>query len=294
MTAMPLTDIRYGDRPAHTLDVHPAVPSRHWPAIQDAVLVHLHGGGWRAGDKQNLGVAQTLPARGLTVISANYTLTPEAPYPQNLDDVLTLVEYIDDHRDELGIGAAQIFLGGASSGGHLSALAVTKGLAEDRLAAPIAGVVSWYAPLDPPSRYLLHRYPPAQRPGGFWDRGLERGARGNDPYRSFAGRAFSDVSLRDAWDADPRFHLDRIDPTALPPFLLLVGSRDSAEIRYSQQTLFGALDWIGADVQLLTVEGADHEDPRFSSSAAAGAVLGFVRESLTGTLTANRQKETVA
>lgn len=294
MAAMPLTDIHYGDRPAHTLDVHHAVPSPAWPLVRDAVLVHLHGGGWRVGDKQRLGVSQTLPARGLTVISANYTLTPDAPYPQNVEDVFALIAYIDGHRDELGIGDARIFLGGSSAGGHLSALAVTKGLAEQRLAAPIAGVVSWYAPLDPPSRYLLHRYPPAQLPGGFWDRGLPRGERGNDPYRSFAGRAFEDVSLREAWDADPRFHLDRLDADELPPFLLLVGSRDSAEIRYSQQTLFGALDWIGADVQLLTVEGADHEDARFSSSPAAGAVLGFVREALARSETPIRQKETVA
>lgn len=294
MTAMPLTDLRYGDGPAHTFDVHRAVPSPLWPAIPDAVLVHLHGGGWRVGDKKRLGVSQTLPARGLTVISADYTLTPDAPYPQNVDDVLALVAHLDEHREQLGIGDARIFLGGSSAGGHLSALAVTKGLAEQRLATPIAGVVSWYAPLDPPSRYLLHRYPPAPRPGGFWDRGLQRGARGDDPYRSFAGRAFEDVSLREAWDADPRFHLDRVDPADLPPFLLLVGSRDSAEIRYSQQTLFGALDWIGAHVQLLTVEAADHEDARFSSGAAAGAVLGFVREALAATRTPIRQKETVA
>lgn len=263
------------------LDVHAASSANGWPAVDDAVLIYLHGGGWRVGDKTSLGVASPLPSRGLTTISANYTLTPRSPYPRNVEDVFALIAYVDEHRDELGIGDAQIFLGGASAGAHLSALAVTKGLAEGRLAAPIAGVVSWYAPLDPPSRYLLHRYPPAQRPGGFWDRGLERGARGNDPYRAFAGTEdFDSVTLRQAWDADPRFHLDRIDPAQLPPFLLLVGSRDSAEIRYSQQTLFGALDWVGADVQLLTVEAADHEDARFQSPAVTGAVTGFIREAL--------------
>jgi len=262
------------------LDVHPA-RSEGWPPVEGAVLIHLHGGGWRVGDKAPLGVASRLPALGLTTISANYTLTPQLPYPRNVEDVFALIAFVDEHRDELGIGEARIFLGGASAGAHLAALAVTKGLAEGRLAAPIGGVVSWYAPLSPPSRYLLHRYPPSQFPGGFWDRGLERGSRGNDPYRAFAGTEdFDSVTLRQAWDADPRFHLDRIDPSQLPPFLLLVGSRDSAEIRYSQQTLFGALDWVGADVQLLTVEAADHEDARFRSAPVAGAVIGFIREAL--------------
>src|SRR5690606_23956040 len=96
------------------------------------VFLYLHGGGWRAGDKAHLGVASGLPLAGVTTISANYTLTPDSPYPRNLDDVLDLVSFVRRRASELGISAERIYLGGASSGGHLSALAATKGVAEGR------------------------------------------------------------------------------------------------------------------------------------------------------------------
>lgn len=274
-----LSDVVYTDRAgiAQTFDVHPAT-GRWAPLYDGAVFVHLHGGGWRVGDKARLSVAGRLAALGVTTISANYTLTPDRPYPRNIDDVFDLVAFVHERQAELGLHAQRIVLGGASSGGHLAALAATKGTAEDRLATPLGGVVSWFAPLSPSSRYLTHRYPPQQYPGGFWDRGLASGARGDDPFRAFIGTdEFAEVSLRDAWDADPRFHLDRVEASALPPFLLLSGTRDSIEIQSSQRQLFDALSWVGADVELLTIEQADHESPRYLSDPAQGAVTGFIR-----------------
>lgn len=84
------------------------------------------------------------------------------------------------------------------------------------------------------------------------------------------------ITLRDALDPDPRLHLGRLDPAELPPFLLFVGTRDSAEIRDAQQTLYSALRSVGADAQLLLVEGADHNGAQFTTPAAAGAALGFL------------------
>ncbi|WP_165310752.1 alpha/beta hydrolase [Microbacterium protaetiae] len=290
LRAPTLADVVYTDHDgiAQHLDVYPA--DSPWAPLYDgAVFVHLHGGGWRAGDKQRLSVASRLASQGLTTISANYTLTPEKPYPRNLDDVFDLVAYVHAQQDALGIRAEHIVLGGASAGGHLSALAATKGTAQARLAVPLGGVVSWFAPLSPESRYLTHRYPTEQYPGGFWDRGLAPGEYGNDPFRPFIGTDdFASITLREAWDADPRFHLDQLDARDLPPFLLLSGTRDSVEIQSSQRQLFDALSWVGADVQLLTLERADHESPRYLSSAAQGAVLGFVRGILE---TAHPQKE---
>jgi acetyl esterase/lipase len=279
----PILDVAYtdDDRPGgpQRFDLHRATPSS--PDLDDAVLVYLHGGGWRAGDKSRTEVPRRLAAAGLTTVNANYTLTPDRPYPQNVEDVFRIVEFLHTRGDEVGLGDRRIFLGGASSGGHLASLAVTKGLAEGRLAASVSGVVSWFAPLDPASRYLLHRYPPRQRPGSFWDRGLPQGARGDDPFRSFIGTDdFATVTLRDALDGDPRFHLDRLDPAALPPFLLVAGSADSQEIRDAQRIWFDALRWVGAEVDLLTVQDADHEDPRLSSPIVLGGVVGFVRAQL--------------
>lgn len=275
-----LRDIVYrgaqGTQAAQRFDLHqpdsPTLPG---------VFIYLHGGGWRYGDKSTSErIPAALAAAGITTVNANYTLTTEQPYPRNVDDVLAVIEHISDHSGELGLdpdGPPIIGIGGSSAGGHLAALAVTKGLAEARLATTPASVVSWYAPLDPASRYLKHRYPNAVYPGGFWDRGGAEPASPPDPFVPFIGTDdLSAVTLREALDGDPRFHLADLDASLLPPFLLLVGSRDSEEIRYSQRTWHGALQSVGASSTLLEVADADHADPLFSSAPVIGAVIGHL------------------
>ena len=250
------------------------------PRLPGAFL-YLHGGGWRYGDKATSErIPAALAAAGITTINANYTLTTDHPYPRNIEDVFALIAFVADRAAELGLargGAPIAGIGGSSAGGHLSSLAVTKGLAEGRLARRPAALVSWYAPLDPVSRYLTHRFPQAPFPGGFWDRGGAAPPSPPDPFVPFIGTsAFESVALRDALDGDPRFHLAALDPAELPPVLLLAGTRDSEEIRYSQRTWHGALHAVGADATLLEVAGADHADPLFASPALVGAVIGHV------------------
>ncbi len=263
------------------------------PATQSVpgIFVFMHGGGWRVGDKSGSErIPRALAQRGIVTVNANYTPTPEAPYPRNLEDVFALVEYLAEHYASLGlreVDARRIFLGGASSGGHLASLAVTKGLAEQRLAVTPAAVVSWYSPLDPASRFLKHNYPDEPYPGGFWARGRAAAEaraetepdRPRDPFVPFIGtRDFTQVTLREALDGDPRIHLADLNPAELPPFLLLVGAHDSAEIQYSQRSWHSALRSVGAEATLLEVPGADHEDEIFASPSLIGAVLGVIRD----------------
>jgi acetyl esterase/lipase len=282
-----LTDIEYrpggGGLSAQRFDLYlPASPTVR------GVFVFLHGGGWRAGDKSTSTAIPTALARaGVITVNANYTLTGEKPYPRNVEDVFSVIETLVERHAEFGIpedDARRVFLGGTSAGGHLSALAVTKGLAERRLAVVPAAVVSWYAPLDPPSRFLKHRYPAETHPDGFWARGRARRAAQPspagpvDPFVPFIGTEdFGQVTLRDALDGDPRLHLASIDPADLPPFLLLVGTRDSDEIRYAQSTLHGALRSVGAESTLLEIANLDHADDRFADPALIGAVIGTIR-----------------
>lgn len=253
------------------------------PALP-GVFLYLHGGGWRVGDKST---GERIPAAlaraGVTVANANYTLTPDRPYPANVDDVLELIAWAAAREESAG---RVLGIGGSSAGGHLAALAVTKGLAEGRLAAVPSAVVSWYAPLDPASRYLKHRYPDAPYPGGFWDRGDAPPPSPRDPFVPFIGTEdLSAVTLREALDGDPRLHLAALDPEQLPPFLHLAGARDSDEIRYSQRTWHGALRSVGADSTLLEAADTDHDDPRFADPALIGAVVGHLAAAQRGSRT---------
>ncbi|MET0370355.1 MAG: alpha/beta hydrolase [Sphingobium sp.] len=105
------------------------------------VFLHIHGGGHIVGapemnDARNATLATTL---GCVVISVDYRLSPEAPYPAAIDDCYAALEWLNDQAGALGIDPARITVGGESAGGGLAA-----GLA---LMARDLGVISLHSQL---------------------------------------------------------------------------------------------------------------------------------------------------
>lgn len=85
------------------------------------VLVWAHGGGWIHGDLDTAdGVARALANRaGCAVLSIDYRLAPEHPFPAGFDDMWTAVTWAQRHFDGVAVG-------GDSSGGNLAAAAALK------------------------------------------------------------------------------------------------------------------------------------------------------------------------
>src|SRR5512139_3426573 len=81
-----LTDIAYATRsPAQKLDLYlPTSGTRPYP-----VVLWIHGGGWRTGDKTLGGSAPPLQltSQGIAVVSANCRLSGEAKFPAQIQDV---------------------------------------------------------------------------------------------------------------------------------------------------------------------------------------------------------------
>ncbi|MBP2473972.1 acetyl esterase [Crossiella equi] len=85
-------------------------------------LVFFHGGGWVTGDLDTHDhVCRTLAQHaGVVVLSADYRLAPEHPFPAAVEDALAVFRYAVDQSASLGINPAQVAVGGDSAGGNLS------------------------------------------------------------------------------------------------------------------------------------------------------------------------------
>jgi acetyl esterase len=88
------------------------------------LIVWFHGGGWVIGDLDSTeDVCRSLATRsGHSILSIDYRLAPEHPFPAPLEDCLTATRWAHDHADELGIDPARIAVGGDSAGGNLAAV----------------------------------------------------------------------------------------------------------------------------------------------------------------------------
>lgn len=91
--------------------------------LTDAGLLWIHGGGLLFGDaRQDEALcAETAHELGITVVSVNYRLAPEHPFPAAHDDVHAAWQWMRAHAAELGIAEDRLAIGGESAGGGLAA-----------------------------------------------------------------------------------------------------------------------------------------------------------------------------
>ena len=136
-----------------------AIPARlYLPGKERAypLFVLLHGGGWVIGDLETAdNMARFICKRaGMAVLSVDYRLAPEQPFPAALEDCFTAVQWAVDHSAELNSDPHRLLVGGDSAGGTLAA--VVAQLRHRQGASPLAGQVLFYpvtdcAMLDTPS-----------------------------------------------------------------------------------------------------------------------------------------------
>ena len=107
--------------------------------------LYLHGGGFIGGNSSTLLNQCRLIAEkaDCTVISLDYRLAPETPFPGALHDSYEAVQWIINHQKYLGFKNSQIFVAGDSAGGNL---AVGCGLLDKN--GYIKQVISIYGALD--------------------------------------------------------------------------------------------------------------------------------------------------
>ena len=92
-------------------------------------LVYFHGGGWVIGSiETHDGPARAFAKRaGIVVISVDYRLAPEHPYPAALDDAWAATTWVSSTRRSSSSIADRIGVGGDSAGGTLAAIVARRG-----------------------------------------------------------------------------------------------------------------------------------------------------------------------
>ena len=120
------------------------------PAAPTPALVYFHTGGWVIGSiETHDGVARALARRsGCTVVSVEYRLAPEHPYPAAIDDAWTAASWVRANAEGLGLDVERIGVCGESAGGTLAAIVARRGR---DAGTPFAVQLLIYPIIAPPS-----------------------------------------------------------------------------------------------------------------------------------------------
>lgn len=123
------------------------VPVRVYRPTADAdadnplpTVVYYHGGGWVTGTLDSIdGLCRRLARRlEAVVVSVDYRLAPEQPFPAGLDDASAALDWVADVAPSLGADPDRIAVAGTSAGANLAAAVALRGAAELDRAEPDA------------------------------------------------------------------------------------------------------------------------------------------------------------
>ena len=240
------------------------------------LLVWIHGGGWRGGSKNGVPWLHELN-RGYVVASVEYRFSQKAIFPAQIDDCLAAIRFLRKNAAKYGIDRRKVGVGGASAGGHLSALVGTSG--GTGAFKPVGGhpdvsdgvqaVCDIFGPTDFWTVIQQANDDPNVKNIFNWNNG--------DPYSLLIGGGLG----------EDRERCDAVSPVhyvsgKTPPFLILHGDHDTL-VPYAQSTeLEALLQKNGVEVTLQKLPGAGHGGPAFNLPAVRELTSNFFDRHLKG------------
>ena len=247
-----LPDIEYANVNGHSLRLDLYLPAA--PAEDPVPLVlWVHGGAWRAGDKSPTYAPETL-GETYAVASVNYRLTDEALFPAQIHDVKAAVRWLRAHAQRFGLDPDRFGAWGSSAGGHLVALlGVSCGDAD------LDGTIGEYLDESSCVQAICDYFGPIDLLSLPEQRGRDATRRPMPEDQLLGGPVEEHVEL--AALASPIAHIDE----ANPPFLILHGSEDPTVSVEQSISFDAALHTVGVDSTLIIVEGAAHGLPLATS-----------------------------
>ncbi|MDP2307213.1 MAG: alpha/beta hydrolase [Pseudomonadota bacterium] len=177
------------------------------------VVLYFHGGGWILGDRDTHDrlVREIANGASVAVVFVDYDRSPEARYPDPLEQGYAATKYVAEHADSLRVDASRLAVAGDSVGGNMATAVAW--LAKERKGPPIAFQLLFYPVTD------AHFDTPSYRQfaDGHW---LTRAA-----MKWFWDAYCPDLARREEPSASPlRCPLEALE--GMPRALIIVGEND--------------------------------------------------------------------
>lgn len=258
---------------AQKLDLYLPEPPAEKPL---PLIVHIHGGGWRAGNKFPCPVAG-MALKGYAVASVAYRFSQKAVFPAQIQDCQAAIRWLRAQAKHYGFDPERVGVIGGSAGGHLSALVGTAG---GKNAFPPLGD---HAQQSDRVQAVCDIYGPADFTTVMQQAAEDANVKNvfqfntpSDPYSSLIGARLDDTAKAQA--VSPAHYIG----DGCPPFLILHGTHD-ALVPYAQSVQFAAaLKAQGVPVWLQTLPGSGHGGPAFGKPAVLKLTQAFFDRHLKG------------
>jgi acetyl esterase/lipase len=232
-----IDDIPYRSGPSEAWRLDLAMPENFGGGRHPAIVI-IHGGGWRAGSKQDRPYRSMLvdyALKGYVTMSVNYRFINEAPMPACIEDVKCAVRWLRAHADKYHVDPDRIGTYGHSAGAHLAMMLA-----------------------------LCPESPEMEGDGGWneYSSSVTSAAGGSTP-----------TVLPDRFGDSEKYSPASYISADVPPLLLIHGTEDNIVSVESADEFVKKLKEAGAtDVTYIRIDGGNHgvayEDNRDSSEAA--------------------------
>lgn len=228
------------------------------------LIIWVHGGAFRTGDRRDGCVAARMALRGYAVASVGYRLSHEALFPAQTHDCRAAVRWLRAHASAYGLDANRFGAWGPSAGGHLVAMLGVAGghdvLEGDEgvtgYSSRVQAVCDWFGPTD---FSRMNDYP------GDMDHDAP-----DSPESELVG-----APIQQRPDLVARANPITYITGAEPPFLIVHGDHDPLVPHDQSVRLYNALRSAGVEATLHTIAGAGHGTPEFYTSEITALVDAF-------------------
>lgn len=245
-----VADLPYADNdnPRQQLDL--LLPERPADDKPLPVVVFIHGGAWRGGDRKGGQpmIASLVASGRYAGASVGYRLSGEAIWPAQIHDCKAAIRWLRANAKKYNLDADKIAVWGASAGGHLVAMLGTSGGVKE-----LEGTLGKHTDQSSRVTCVVNFFGPTELlTMGKFPSSIQHDA-ANSPESLLIGGAIQENKDK-ARAASPITYVSKDDP----PFLTLHGSEDPL-VPYNQgERLHEELTKVGVSSVLVKVEGAGH------------------------------------